>query len=411
MIRKVIIVSIVMWLCGCMANKGESQFEELLAKAPKFEGEADCGVSNAAAFRILGNSDWQDSSEIKYFIEYQTIVDGGTEITNYFNSSDKKYIREIAAKSFSRWQPNFGKPIREVSKKNDANMLLVFKLIDGIGRHAALTDFAQTGDEFDPKLKRWMVQMRFDLYDIYKVIKDRESAKYNFEFICKHEIGHGIFNLMHNEDYSIMNENKKWRDIQFDDVYAARIVYKKYENFDFDGNRYTWITKSNKNATLNFKQSELYTRCAYPNYTGGIFLSTKTIAGLQYIRTKYNCPIKVNSSYRHLQCNKDAGGAQYSMHVFGNGLDFRFTGANAKTATAQYIKDIKTNSIALQMLLNIGIRGFGSYPSGAFHIDSRSVLVDAGNKKAFNTDMIVWGLFIAKNEGAFNLTDDFAKYD
>lgn len=401
---------LTLYLIGCNGSKDEDRFAELLAKSPHSGVEAVCGTSNAAAFRILGNSDWADSAEIKYFIEYEPIEDEGILISNYFNSSDKKYVKDISAKVFKKWQPNFGKPIREVANKKDANMLLVFKLIDGVGRHAALTDFAKTKDEFRPRGERFMLQMRFDLYDCWKVVKDRDLAKYNFEYICKHEAGHGIFNLMHNDDYSIMNENKKWKDIQFDDVFASRLVFKKYENFDFDGNRYTWITNSNKQVTLNFKQSELYTRCQYPNNKGH-FLSTKTIAGLQYLRTAYNCPIKINSSYRHLQCNKDAAGATYSMHIFSNALDFRFIGQNAKKATDQYIRDVRLNGTALQMLLNLGIRGLGSYPSGAFHLDSRLVPKNGGNKKAFGIDLIVWGLMVPQNENAFNLTDDFSKYD
>lgn len=409
--RKLVLLAIIaMWVVGCIGKNDEDKFAELLAKYPKMEGEAVCGTSNAAAFRILGNSDWADSSEIKYFIEYEPVEDEGIIISNYFNSSDKKYVKEIADKCFKRWQPQFGKPIREVTQKKDANLLLVFKQVDGVGRHAALTDFAKTKDEFKPKGERFMLQMRFDILDCWKIVKDRGAAKYNFEFICKHEGGHGIFNLMHNDEYSIMNENKKWREIQFDDVYAARIVFKKFENFDFDGNSYTWITNSSKQATLNFKQSELYTRCARPN-NNGHFLSTKTIAGIQYIRTAYNCPIKINSSYRHLQCNVDAGGATYSMHVFSNALDFRFIGSGAEVAKAKFIRDIRLNGTALQMLLNIGIRGFGSYPSGAFHIDSRLVEKNAGNKKAFGVDWIWWGVFDVKNEGAFNLADDFARYD
>ncbi len=404
-----LLIILVALACGQMETN--NYMSRLIDEADTMPGkEAYCGLSNADAFR-LGGSTWKDTSIIKYYIEYVELDKDGKKIINYFNNSDKKYISEKTDKSFKAWQPHIGIPIVEVDNKKEANLLIQFKLLaeEGIGGLVALSDFPPNKDEYTGNGKRRLTTVRMDLYDMWQYVKDRDKAKHKYETVLLHELGHTLASLSHNSEYSLMNTNNKFKTIQIDDAQGARTAYGKHENFDFGGNRYTWIENKNIPATLNFTQKELFSHCNNYNYKNGHFLSVKTIAGIQFIRTQYNCPIKILSSLRDVSCNYMNKGAKYSQHIFANGLDFKFVGKNAAKARKQYLADIKSKNANLNTLLLIGVKGFGSYPSGSFHVDSREV--PHGNHRVNGIEFITWGLFRSTNKNAYQIYDEYELYD
>lgn len=411
--KKVYLLSLLIMviILACAQIENNQAMQNVLAQADTITGkEVICGLTNSDAFR-LGNSTWKDTAIIKYFIEYTEVVKGDKKITDYFNRSDKEYVTSKTARAMAAWEPHIGIPIIEVYSKSDANFLVQFKFLsdEGKGGMIALSDFPPVKDEYKNGSKRRITTVRMDLYDMWQYVKDRDKATYKYETVLLHELGHALSSLYHNSEYSIMNTNNKFKTIQIDDATAARTIYKKYDDFEFGGNRYTWITNTDKKYSLNFTNKELFTHCNNSNYYNGHFLSTKTIAGIQYIRTRYGCPVKILSSQRDVSCNYMVGGSKYSQHIFSNALDFKFIGSGSSKAKKSYLYDVRNRTSNLQALLLIGVKGFGSYPSGSFHIDSREVPV--GNQSINGMQYIVWGLFRNVNKGAYQIHDEYTIYD
>lgn len=412
--RKILSIILLPLLFGCANVQPNFDFEQVLASLPNVYGpETICGYTSSDAFR-LSYSTWIDSTDIRYFIEYSKVYKDGKEVS-YFNNSDRDYIKDQTAKAFNAWKDHVGKPVKEVSTKKDANMVIVFKFLDddGVGGMLALADFPPAKGDYVKRGEIKYTYVRIDLADMWEYVKKRDKAKNPYYTVILHELGHALAGLRHDDAHSVMNPNNKFKNIRIDDVQGARINYRKFENFDFEGNRYTFIDAKNKSkkASKNFTNGELLSHCRYLNYPNGHFVSVYTISGLQYLREYYGVPIKILSSYRDKACNDAAQGAEFSQHLYVNALDWKFIGPKAAATQKLFVRDIRLQSIVLQTLIEMGCRSFGTYPYGygTNHIDSREVI--KGNSRIRNREYIVWGSFVPSRERAMMVEGDFKKYD
>lgn len=80
---------------------------------------------------------------------------------------------------------------------------------------------------------------------------------------------------------------------------------------------------SNIPLTKNFKSSEFDCSC---NNCATTMINMQLIQLLQYLRDKFNKPVKINSGYRCLNHNADIGGAINSQHPKGNAADIVISG-------------------------------------------------------------------------------------
>lgn len=353
-----------------------------------------CDLEKLEAYRV-GYSTWKDSSEIRYFIEYQTITKNGKTLTDYFNNSDKKYIKEKTIIAAEQWAYAIQKPIFEVDSRAKANLVIIFKFLedDGIGGNLALAAFPP----FEGDATKTSIRM--DLADMYNYVQQRDKAKHTYFTVILHEFGHAAAGLKHDFEFAVMNPKKIYSKLQIDDIIGARVNYKIFDNFNYNSNTYKYLrfTDANKQLTLNFKTKEFITRCSYPRYSYGHFISLNAINIMQYIRTYYGASIKITSTYRDIDCNHIAGGKTNSQHLFRNAIDWKFVGKGAYAAQNKYESDIINKRPLLYALLKLGARGFGSYPNSLNHIDTRVVIY--GNEVAHGIPFITWGEF--KRKGSF----------
>ena len=70
---------------------------------------------------------------------------------------------------------------------------------------------------------------------------------------------------------------------------------------------------SNRQITDNFTESELYSKSA--DASTSHYLDDDVIFALQIIRTNYNLPIRVTSTYRTPTANTLVGGVKNSRHL------------------------------------------------------------------------------------------------
>lgn len=401
-----LLLLVIVFACSQIQSTSNSM-EELIAQVPVVSDSANvCNLEKEEAYK-KGYSTWKDSTEIRYYIEYRGIYKDGKTVTDYFNNSDKKYIEDKTTNAANQWGFAIHKPIRQVSSIKEANMLIIFKFLedDGIGGDLALAAFPPMKGELTK------TSIRMDLADMYNYVKERDKAKHTYFTVILHEFGHAAAGLKHDNEYAVMNPSRVYKTLQIDDIVGARVNYKIYDNFRYQNVDYTFIRFADykKQLTLNFKVSEFITRCSYPKYETGHFLSLNTINGIQFIRSYYGVSIKLSSSYRDPNCNHIAGGSTLSQHMFRNALDWRFIGKGAYAAQERYENDvINGNPKVLGALLSLGIRGFGSYPSNANHIDSRNVSV--GNRIRFGQSYVVWGEF-SKRGSFYDPISEFRNYD
>lgn len=381
-----ILLLIIFYSCG------DNNVYSVIDTLPKQDSTDVCNLENVEAYRVAYTT-WKDSSSIRYFIEYIPIISqDGTKIVDYFNRADKKYISDITKKVSEESGKIIEKKIYEVYNKEEANVIFKFKIFedDGVGGNLALSSFPPTKNQYGKPT------ISFDLADMYKYVKERDKAAHTYERVFRHEATHLYFGLFHDIENGVSNPSKKYNSYQFDDISGAKVNYKLFNDFIYNGVTYTFITKdNNKNITNNFKVSEFYTKCTAPKYSIGHFISKNCINGLQLIRDKYNTPIRVTSTFRNKTCNTIAGGASESQHMHNNAIDWKFIGVKAGKSQLAYEKDVMSRSTFLQKLLLSGIMGYGSYPGNFNHIDSR--VISSGNRSLNGYKYIVWGEFAGSN--------------
>jgi len=121
-----------------------------------------------------------------------------------------------------------------------------------------------------------------------------------------------------------------------------------------------------RNVTPNFKANEFYSTS--PDAPNEHYISDEVIEAAQYLRTYFNTPVNVNSSFRTPKHNAAIGGASRSQHLKGTALDLSFP--NNPNALLILKQDILNEGEIFTKLYSIGIHGFGLYDNFQ-HIDSR----------------------------------------
>lgn len=407
----VVIVLLCTILFAC--NKDADRMKELVASAPVMtHGLPDCGFSISDAYKPA-YSTWAKSKSLKYAIMYPEVARNGQLVKDYFNKSDKAYIDNIIKQAAERTSYIIKKDITKVENEKNADFIISWEFIINDGRGGKYAD-----SSFPPvegQLNKPKIIM--DLADLWQVVIDRDkSTKINLLGVTKHEFGHIVGALQHDDCYCIMNTAYRYPDFQIDDVVGMKVQYKLFENFKWNGKDYTWISDNGKQQTADFLTKEFLSKCSY-SYDDGHFLNIQVINAVQYIRTHYDCPIKILSSYRNKSCNRAAKGASMSQHLFMDAIDFKFIGKNAVKAQRQWEYDVINQLLPLQSILLIGVRGIGTYPFGigTNHIDTRSNIYDKRGNAIYNRTSsgikyTVWGEF--KNKGSwYNWEQEYKEYD
>lgn len=136
-----------------------------------------------------------------------------------------------------------------------------------------------------------------------------------------------------------------------------------------------YIKKGDKSkVSANFRANEFFTNAPGVESHN---IDDRLIQAAQYIRSYYNVPVYISSSYRPSWYNASIGGVSNSQHIKGRAIDFRITDPSI---LADYSNDIAIHGPLYQALASIGISGFGLYDSFA-HIDTRNGLAQWDNRK------------------------------
>ena len=131
------------------------------------------------------------------------------------------------------------------------------------------------------------------------------------------------------------------------------------------------IKNTDEKISTNFTHKEFFTKD--PNYNKPSHkLDKRLIDAVQYIRTKFNTRIRINSSYRSPEYNASIGGAKKSFHMEGRAIDFTFIGDNNKALIADVEKDINAKGEIFKTLTGMGVNGILFYNT-FIHLDTRDV--------------------------------------
>lgn len=296
-------------------------------------------------------SSWKDSVNVKY------------KICNYPAFIDSTITEQLISKAFDIIEYNIGMPIIQVF--DSAYIDIKYDYLDGVGGTLGISEFPPIS-----RINKTPISVLFDKYDIQPSFSDSDTipSRYDPLTIYLHELGHA-FGLQHTDiPHSIMypKYSAMFSDYAVDDMLGLRSMYRNKQTFRFGKHKYIWVTKEKVKINNYFNRSEFFTKCNLD----GHYLDSAVIAGVTAIRTFYDCPIKITSSYRDKECNRNANGAVKSQHLLNNAIDWKFTGPKAAKAMAQYKKDITNKKPILGQLLRLGITGFGIYKT-SFHIDTR----------------------------------------
>lgn len=98
-----------------------------------------------------------------------------------------------------------------------------------------------------------------------------------------------------------------------------------------------------------------------------------TIRVLQELRTKFNKPIILNSTYRSKSYNKLVGGSKNSLHLEFNAIDF--TVQDKEYLRNLFLQlDIWDKEYHFKFLTKAGSMGIGFYENRFIHLDTRGTL-------------------------------------
>ena len=105
-----------------------------------------------------------------------------------------------------------------------------------------------------------------------------------------------------------------------------------------------------------------------------------TIRVLQELRSKYDKPIFIESSYRSPSYNKLVKGKKKSLHLDFNALDF--TVEDKEDLTSLFLQlDIWDKEYHFKFLPKSGSMGLGFYENRFIHLDTRGTLKRAAPKR------------------------------
>jgi len=155
------------------------------------------------------------------------------------------------------------------------------------------------------------------------------------------------------------------------------------------------ITKDdNSQITTNFKVSEFY--CKSFDAPSSHSLDIDVINAVQFIRTYFNCPIRITSTFRTFAHSLAIGSNPYtSQHRFEKAIDFQFIGSPeiVKAKHELLYNDIINKGFVFQKLEGeLNIKGFGLYNT-FFHIDTRENEQSSGttwNSLGTNGTFSIW---------------------
>lgn len=364
MCRNIIILITILFMLSCesVEQKEQKQFEALLASAP----DAGPGYFDNAESYSLALGSYKDSTAIKFCI---------VEPAPLMSMEETEALVQDAV---TMWGTAIDKPFVQVDSIHEANIYFTFEFMDGKGGSFG---WAEPPPYFP--IKNWNRKIALDAYDINPL------SQYDALTIIGHEVGHGI-GLRHSNDKLAWMHDKYIgpKQMALDDHFGARILYEQKKKFQYAGQTFVPIENTPTAISDNFQSSEFFSACIDFNDEFH-FLDERLIVGIQAIRSHYNQPIKIISSYRHYDCNLAAGGATYSRHKDAKALDWMFVGRNARSKYYEFTDDVVNRTGIFPTLLEMGIRGFGSY-NNSFHIDTRS-----GGLQRFNRmEYALWGKFV-----------------
>ena len=127
------------------------------------------------------------------------------------------------------------------------------------------------------------------------------------------------------------------------------------------------LTKGNKNkVSENFTENEFFSKSSDIGNTH--YFDENLILAAQLLRTHFNTPMRVNSSYRTIKHNNSVGGAKSSQHLLGTAVDLSFI--NNENALLTVHQEILNKGALYDRLKQLGINGFGLYDTFV-HLDTR----------------------------------------
>jgi hypothetical protein len=124
---------------------------------------------------------------------------------------------------------------------------------------------------------------------------------------------------------------------------------------------------STRPITDNFNENELYSKSL--DAPDSHYLDDNVIYALQTIRSFFNSPIRVTSTFRTSLGNSIAGGVSQSQHLISNAIDFQFINNNTDKIQSLQSEWNKKGTL-YKTLRSHGINGIGFY-TNFIHIDTR----------------------------------------
>lgn len=276
---------------------------------------------------------------------------------------DSAKANDIIDRAWEVWSEHLdGREVDRVDKKDSARILIYFQNMDGTGGMLGQSEYPPTDDTDD--------RQRSVIFDNYDVSGHQEgTATFDFFTIAVHEFGHtlGLMHCEQNDAVMFWQYNAIKHTLKIDDISGIRERYNPTA-FKKWGKTYLYFYQDiTGKASKDFKNDEFYTKC---RYNTGHYLDSALVPAIQYIRTYFGVPVKIISSFRTYECNKQAGGAIKSQHMQYDAIDFKFMGRYGTIMHKRYMEDIKNKGVVFQALFKLGIRGFGTYATSN-HIDGR----------------------------------------
>lgn len=249
---------------------------------------------------------------------------------------------------------------------------------DGRGGVLGVSQFPST-----QRLLKKKVIVLFDRYDL------EQFAGFDALTIYLHEFGHAV-GLQHLDDVRALmfwQYTKAFEAYSEQDEFALRYRYSHRLPFKSGKHKFIYVNKDDASKINDyFERNEFATKCGELD---GAWLDSTLIEAVTYIRTRYDCAIKITSSFRSKPCNAACNGAKMSQHLHANAIDFKFVGDNAHRATASYLRNVERGDGCMQALLEMGVSGFGCYPNRVCHIDTRDDAAN-GTKTAHGYRYVFW---------------------
>ena len=351
-----ILIGIVLGVfAGCRGGKYLDPDVAMITNAPD-AGTAHCSFNPLGAYNLSMGS-WKDSSEVTYFISGHP-YGIGQETTN-----------KVLNQAFSIWGEQVEKPMISTDDSLSADIVINFDYIDGKGGTLGVSSFPPSAHG-QPN-----VLLTFDKYDVNGV---DGGSPYDFFSVALHEVGHAL-GFLHSANKKVVmwayyHQSSSILDI--DDVMAAKVQYGINKSFHYGKHHYIFIEHgSRRKMGQFFVAKEFFTKCRDYDQPPGHFIDSTLVEALNFVRFEVGAPIRIVSTYRPDACNRAAGGARFSQHLYCNAVDFVIMSGAARD---KFMSEIKGEGCMYRTLVAMGVRGIGAYPQhNGLHIDTRDQLAMA----------------------------------